>query len=125
MKTNDPVLPEEFGGRANSKGIIPQWVAGCATRVLHRSEKHRNVRTRSRLRKIRIVSTQDGETVDPGNERSEMATVNPVRVTGTSLGHTGASDECPIQRCAASERWQPGVPSSPISVYPGTGENWR
>ena len=77
--------------------------------MLRRSEKHRNVRTRSRLRKFRVVSTQDGETVDPGNERSEMATVNPVRVTGTSLGHTGANDECPIQRCTASERWQPGV----------------
>ena len=72
--------------------------------MLRRSEKHRNVRTRSRLRKFRVVSTQDGETVDPGNERSEMATVNPVRVTGTSLGHTGANDECPIQRCTASER---------------------
>ena len=54
--------------------------------------------------------------MDPGNERSEMATVNPVRVTGSSLGHTGASDDCPIQRCTASEHWQPGVPSSPISV---------
>ena len=54
--------------------------------------------------------------MDPGNERSEMATVNTVRVTGTSLGRTGASDECPIRRCTASEHWQPGVPSSPISV---------
>ena len=29
-KTNDPELPEESGCRANSKGIDPQWVAGCA-----------------------------------------------------------------------------------------------
>ena len=50
--TNDPVLPERFGCRAKSKGNVPPWVAGCATRVLHQSEKHRNVRTRSRLRKI-------------------------------------------------------------------------
>ena len=51
-KTNGPVLPEEFGCRANSKGIIPPWVAGCATRVLHQSEKHRNVCTRSEAEKI-------------------------------------------------------------------------
>ena len=94
-KTNDPELLQEFGCRANSKGIIPPWVAGCATRVLHQSEKHRNVRTRSRLRKFRVVSTQDGETADPGDERGEMPTVNPVRVTGTSLGRTDANDECP------------------------------
>ena len=115
-KTNDRKLPEEFGCRANSKGVVPPWVAGCATRVLHQSEKHGNVRTRSRLRKFRVVSTQDGETVDPGNERSEMATVIPVRVPGTSLGRTGVSDECPAQRCMASEHWQPGVFSSPTSV---------
>ena len=47
-KTNDPELPEESGCRVNSKGIVPPWVAGCATRVLHQSEKHRNVRARSR-----------------------------------------------------------------------------
>ena len=34
-KTNDPELPEESSCRANSKGIVPPWVAGCATRVLH------------------------------------------------------------------------------------------
>ena len=115
-KTNDPELPEESGCRANCKGIVPPWVAGCATRVLRRSEKHQNVRTRLKLRKFRVVSTQDGETMDPGTERSEMATVNPVRVTGTSLSRTGASDECPTQRCTASEHWQPGVISSPPSV---------
>ena len=38
------------------------------------------------------------------------------RVTGTSLGRTGANDECPIHRCTASEHWQPGVCSSPTSV---------
>ena len=115
-KTNDPELPVEFGCRANSKGIDPPWVAGCATHVLHQSEKHRSARTRSRMRKFRDVSTQDGETVDPGNERGEMATMNPVRVTGTSLGHTDATDECPFQKCTASEHWQPGVSSSPTSV---------
>ena len=115
-KTDNPVLPEELVCRADSKGIVPPWVDGCATRVLHQSEKHRNVRTRSRMRKFRDVSTQDGETVDPGSERGEMATVNPVRVTGTSLGRTGANDECPSQKCTAGEHWQPGVSSSPTSV---------
>ena len=43
-KTKDSVLPERFGCRANSKGIVPPWVAGC---VVHRSEKHQNVRARS------------------------------------------------------------------------------
>ena len=107
---------QESGCGVNSKGIVSPWVAGCATRVLHQSEKHRNVRTRSRMRKIRDVSTQDGDTADPGNERGEMATVNPARVTGPSLGRTDANFECPSQKCAASEHWQPGVSSSPISV---------
>ena len=98
------------------KGRVPPWVAGCATRVLHQSEKHRNVRTRSRQGKFRVLSTQFGEMVDPGNERSEMATVNPFRVTGTSLGRTGASDECPTQRCTPSEHWQPGVFSTITSM---------
>ena len=49
-KINDPELPEESGCRANRKGVVPSWVAGRATRVLHLSEKHRNVRTRSRTR---------------------------------------------------------------------------
>ena len=104
------------GYRANSKGIIPPRVAGCPTRVLHQSEKHRNVRTWSRMRKFRDVSTQDGETVDPGNDRGGMSTANPVRVIGTSLGRTDANDECPSQKCMTSEHWQPGVPSSPTSV---------
>ena len=115
-KTDDPVLPEEFGYRSNSRGIVPLWVAGCATRVLHRPEKHQNVRARSRVRKFRDVMTQDDRTVDPGDERGEMPTVNPVRVTGTSLGRTGANDECPSQKCTASEHWQPGVSSSPTCV---------
>ena len=122
-KTNDPELPEESGCRAHSKGIVPPWVAGCATRVLHQSEKHRIVRTRSRMRKFRDVSTQD-DGVDPGDERGEMPTVNPVRVAGTSLGRTDAHDEYPSQKCTTSEHWQPGVFSSPTSV-PGTEENWR
>ena len=54
--------------------------------------------------------------MDPGSERGEMATVNPVRVTGTSLGRTDANDECPSQKCTTSEHWQPGVFSSPTSV---------
>ena len=78
-KTNDPELLEESSCRANSKGIVPPWVAGCATRVLHQSENHRNVRTRSRMRKFEDVLTQDGETVDSGIERGEMATVNHVQ----------------------------------------------
>ena len=32
----------------------------------------KNVRARSRMRKFRDVLTQDGETVDPGNERGEI-----------------------------------------------------
>ena len=40
-KTKDPELPEEFGCRANSKGIVPPWVAGCATHVLHQSPSQR------------------------------------------------------------------------------------
>ena len=118
-KTDDPVLPEELGCRADSKGIVPPWVAGCATL---QSEKHRNVRTRSRVRKFRDVMTQDDRTVDPGDERGEMATVNPVRVTGTSLGRTDANEECPSQVCTASEHWQPGVSSSPTSVPSNGGK---
>ena len=115
-KTNDPVLPEEFCCRANSKGIVPPWVAGCATRVLHQSEKHQNVRARSRLRKCRDVLTRYDGTVDPGDERGEMSTWHQVRVTGTSVGRTDASDECPSPKCTPSEHWQPGVFSSPTSV---------
>ena len=114
-KTNDPVLPEEFGCRANSKGIVPPWVAGCVTHVLHRSEKHQIVRARSRLRRFRDVLTQDDGTVDPGDERGELATLDTGRDTGTSLRHTDANNECPSHECTASERWQQGVPSSPTS----------
>ena len=115
-KTNDPVLPEEFGCRANSKGIVLQWVAGCVAHVLHRSEKHHNVRARSRMRQFRDVLTQDGGTVDPGDERGEIATLDPGRATGTSLGRTDANDECPSQKCTTTEHWQPGVFSSSTSV---------
>ena len=115
-KTDDPVLPEECGCRADSRGIVPLWVAGCATHVHHRPEKHQNVRARSRVRKFRDVMTQDDRTVDPGDERGEMPTVNPVRVMRTSLGCTEANDECPSQECTTSEHWQPGVSSSPTSV---------
>ena len=114
-KTNDSVLPEKFGCRANSK-VVPPWVAGCVARVLHRSEKHHKVRVRSKMRKFRDVLTQDGGTVDPGDERCETATVDPGRVTGTSLGRTDANDECPSQKCTTSEHWQPGLFSSPTSV---------
>ena len=124
-KTDDPVLPEEFGCRSISRGTVPPWVAGCATRMLHESEKHRNVRTRSRMRKFRDVMTQDDRTVDPGDERGEMATVNPVRVTGTSLGHTDVNNECPSQECTASEHWQPGVSSSPTEADDGSQEEVR
>ena len=109
-------VPEEFGCRANSKGVVPPWVAGCTMRVLHPSEKHRNVRTRSRVRKFRGVVTQGDRAVDLGDELGDMATVSPARVTGTSLGHTDVNNECPSQVCTASEHWQPGVSSSPTSV---------
>ena len=83
-KTNDPELPEESGCRANSKGIVPPWVAGCVAHVLQRPEKHHDVRARSRMRKFGDVLTQDGGTVDPGDERGEVATLDPCRATGTS-----------------------------------------
>ena len=69
------MLPEEFGCRANSKGIVPPWVAGCVARVLDRSEERHNVRARSRMRKFRNVLTQDGGAVGPGDERCETATL--------------------------------------------------
>ena len=78
-----------------------------------------------RMRRPRDVLTQDGGTVDPGDERGEMATLDTGRATGTSLGRTDANDECPSQECTASEHWQPGVPSSPIRVCLRTEENWR
>ena len=65
-KTNDFVLPETFGCRANSKGIVPPWVAGCVARVLSRSEKNNvdhNAHVRSKMRKCRDVLTQDGGAV--------------------------------------------------------------
>ena len=115
-KTNDPVLPEEFGFRANSKGTVPPWVAACVAHVLHRSENYHNVRARSRMRKFRDVSTQDGGTVDPGDWRGDMATLDPGRATGISVGRADADDGCPSQKCTASEHWQPGTFSSPTSV---------
>ena len=109
-KTNDPVLPEKFGCRGNSKGIVAPWVAGCVAHLLSRSEK-RNVdhhaRVRSKMRKCRDVLTQDGGAVDPGDERGETATLDPGRATGTSLGRTDANEECPSQGCTTSEQWQP------------------
>ena len=89
-----------------AKVLFRRWVAGCVAHVLHRS-------ARLKMRKFRNVLTQDGGTVDPKNERGETATVNPVRVTGTSPGRTDANDECPSQKCTASEHWRPGVSSSP------------
>ena len=111
-KTNDPELPEEFGCRANSKSIVPPWVAGCATHVFYQSEKSRNARTRSRKRKFIDVLTQDCETVDPGNERGNSESSQG----HGNLGRTNANDECPSQKCTASEHWQPGVSSSTTSV---------
>ena len=67
----------------------------------------REASKRARLveaRKFRYVTTQGDRTVDPEDERGEMATVNPVSVTGTSLGHTDVNNnECPSQECTASE----------------------
>ena len=59
-KTNDSVLSEELGCRANSKGTVPPWVAGCVAHMLQRPEKHHDVRARSRMRKFRDVLTLDG-----------------------------------------------------------------
>ena len=84
--------------------------------MLHRTEKHHNVHAPSRMRNFRDALTQDDGTVDRRDERGEMPTVNPVRVTGTSLGRTDANDECPSQKCTTSEHWQPGVFSSPTSM---------
>ena len=42
----------EKSSKCLHKALFRQGVAGCATRVLHQSEKHRNVRTRSKLKKI-------------------------------------------------------------------------
>ena len=126
-KTNDSVLPERFGCRANSKGIVPPWVAGCATRVLSRSEKRNDdhsARVRSKMRKRRDALTRDGGAVDPGDECGETATLGPGRATGTSLNGTDANDECPSQKCTTSEQWQPGVFTNPTSV-PKNGESWR
>ena len=61
-KTNSPMLPEEFGCRANSKGLVPLRVVSCMKHVLHWSEKRQSVRARSRVRKFRDVLTQDGGT---------------------------------------------------------------
>ena len=56
------------------------------------------------------------EQLDSGDDRGEMATLDPGRATGTSLGRTDANDECPSQKCTTSEQWQPGVFTSPTSV---------
>ena len=60
--------------------------------------------------------------MDPGNERGEMATVNPVRVTGASLGRTDANKECPSQ---SARRANTGNQAYVPKVCPGTEENWR
>ena len=118
-RTNDSVLPEGFGCRANSKGIVPPWVSGCVAHVLHRSEKRdddHNARVWSKMRLLRDVLTKDGGTADAGDQRGEMATLGPGRATGNSLGRTDANDKRPSQRCTTSEQWQPGAFSSPTSV---------
>ena len=72
------MLPETFGCRANSKGIVPPWVAGCVARVLSRSEKNNvdhNAHVQSKMRKCREVLTQHGGALDPGDERGETATL--------------------------------------------------
>ena len=59
--------------------------------------------------------------MDLGDECGVMATLDPGRATGNSLGRTDANDECPSQKCTTSEHWQPGAFSSPTSV-PRNGE---
>ena len=124
-KTNGSVLPERFGCRVNSKDIVPSWVAGCVAHVLSRSERcndDHNVRVRLKMRKCRDALTQDGGAVDPGDERGETATLDPGRVTRTSLDRTDANGERPSQRCAASEQWQRGVFTSPSGVHRNLGK---
>ena len=123
VKTNDRVLPEEFRCRANSKGIVPTWVAGCVTHVLHRSEKHHDVRARSRMRKIRDVLTQDGGTVDPGNERGETATLDPGPREPPWVARTRMTSALlrSARRVSIGSQAYFRVPH----VCPGTEESWR
>ena len=118
-----PCCQRSSDAEPTAKALFRREVAGCVAHVLHRSEKHHNVRARSRMRKFRDVLTQDGGTVDPGNERGEMAMLDPGRATGTSLGRTDANDECPSQKCTTSEHWQPGVFLSPTSVPRNGGKS--
>ena len=102
-------LPEKFECRFNSKGTVPPWVAGCVAHVLSRPEKRNddhNVRVRLKMRKRRDALTQDGGEADPGDERGGTTTLDPGRVTGTSVDRTNAIGERPSQRCTASEQWQ-------------------
>ena len=65
------------------------WMCdACAPSVREASQRAYSVEDEKIQRCI-----DTGETVDPGSERDEMATVNPVRVTGTSLRHTDANNE--------------------------------
>ena len=48
------------------------------------------MRIRSRMRKFRDVSTQDGETVDPGNERGEMGNSESSKGHGNLPGSHGS-----------------------------------
>ena len=61
------------------------------------------------MRKCIDALTQDGGAVDPGDERGETATLDPGRVTGTSLDRMDANGEPPSQRSTASEQRQRGV----------------
>ena len=74
----------------------------------------RDVRVRLKMRKCRDALTEDGGAVDPGD--GETATLDPGRVTRTSLHRTDANGERPSQRCTASEQWQRGVSASPSGV---------
>ena len=118
MRVNS-LFPERFGCRANSKGIVPPWVAGCVARMLSRSEK-RNVdhsaRVLSKMRKCRDVLTHGGGPVDPGDERGEAATLDPGRASGISLGRTDVNGKRLSQKCTTNEQWQPSVFPSPTSV---------
>ena len=68
------------------------------------------------MRQFKDVLTQDGGTVDPGDERCEVATLGTGRATGTSLGRTDANNECPSRKRTTSEHWQRGVLASPTTV---------
>ena len=83
-KTNGPVLPEEFGCRAQQQhcSAVGCWMCGARAPSVREALQ----RTRSVEYEIRDVLTQEGGTVDHGDERGKMATLDRGRATGTPPG---------------------------------------